>query len=208
MTSTWIVISSFTFIFTKLFPIGSDIPLNDAGLAGARIASRALLDVPFDLALSSPLARAYKTAEIIAEPHGLTPHRVDLLKEMSFGTFEGTELETENPDPSLEEKRQALRHWFEHPSGTVRLPEGENVRDVKDRVRSFLRQDLIPREKQYACVLVVAHGGIIRALDSVLNDTPDEEFWSGGVLPNCGALVLNLEKGVFTEEARLDLING
>ena len=111
----------------------SDIPLNDAGLAGARIASRALLDVPFDLALSSPLARAYKTAEIIAEPHGLTPHRVDLLKEMSFGTFEGTELETENPDPSLEEKRQALRHWFEHPSGTVRLPEGENVRDVKDR---------------------------------------------------------------------------
>ena len=168
----------------------SDIPLNDAGLAGARIASRALLDVPFDLALSSPLARAYKTAEIIAEPHGLTPHRVDLLKEMSFGTFEGTELETENPDPSLEEKRQALRHWFEHPSGTVRLPEGENVRDVKDRVRSFLRQDLI------------------RALDSVLNDTPDEEFWSGGVLPNCGALVLNLEKGVFTEEARLDLING
>lgn len=101
----------------------SDIPLNDAGLAGARIASRALLDVPFDLALSSPLARAYKTAEIIAEPHGLTPHRVDLLKEMSFGTFEGTELETENPDPSLEEKRQALRHWFEHPSGTVRLPE-------------------------------------------------------------------------------------
>ena len=51
-------------------------------------------------------------------------------------------------------------------------------------------------------------GGIIRALDSILQNTPDEAFWSGGVLPNCGALVLNLEKGVFTEEARLDLING
>ena len=42
-----------------------DIPLNEKGIRLAKITGERLKDVPFDRAISSPLQRAYKTAELV-----------------------------------------------------------------------------------------------------------------------------------------------
>jgi broad specificity phosphatase PhoE len=44
----------------------TDVPLNDEGISQAQAAARLLQAVPFDFIVSSPLARAAKTAKIIA----------------------------------------------------------------------------------------------------------------------------------------------
>lgn len=66
-----------------------DIPLNEKGVAQAKNAAQLLKRVNFTLILSSPLLRAYNTAEIIA---GLT-HKpiviIEELKECSLGSREG-----------------------------------------------------------------------------------------------------------------------
>ena len=58
----------------------SDIPLNAEGESQAESASEKLKDYDFDAIVSSPLIRAYRTAEIINEYHGLEIETMDDLK--------------------------------------------------------------------------------------------------------------------------------
>lgn len=53
---------------------------------------------------------------------------------------------------------------------------------------------------------MTAHGGIIRAILDVIEGLPDAEFWSGQLLPNCGAAVAVLSDGKFTVRGVLDLM--
>ena len=76
----------------------TDIPLNENGRRLAGLTARALKDVPFDAAFSSPLARAYETAQIM-----LGDRQVEILKdprliELSFGEYEGITKEFEGYD--------------------------------------------------------------------------------------------------------------
>ncbi len=62
--------------------------LNEKGRELAIITARALSDIKFDVAISSPLSRAYETAEIILRKNkkDIPPIQTDdRLKEMFFG---------------------------------------------------------------------------------------------------------------------------
>ena len=62
--------------------------LNEKGRELALITARALSDIKFDVAISSPLSRAYETAEIILRKNkkDIPPIQTDdRLKEMFFG---------------------------------------------------------------------------------------------------------------------------
>src|SRR5215210_5471838 len=48
---------------------------------------------PIDFVYSSPLRRSLRTAEIIAEPHGLNPVAVEALTECDVGAWEGRSWE-------------------------------------------------------------------------------------------------------------------
>ena len=66
----------------------TDEPLNEKGRELAIITARALSDIKFDVVISSPLSRAYETAEIILRENrkDTPPIQVDdRLKEMFFG---------------------------------------------------------------------------------------------------------------------------
>jgi broad specificity phosphatase PhoE len=67
----------------------TDIALNDLGLAQAHDAAERLASCPIDLIAASPLLRARKTAEIVAERLGKPLLFDDELKERPFGAFEG-----------------------------------------------------------------------------------------------------------------------
>lgn len=67
----------------------TDIPLNQAGFEQAARAAALFDKIHIDVIVSSPLSRAYKTAEVIAERKGLPIVSEPLLKERHFGKFEG-----------------------------------------------------------------------------------------------------------------------
>lgn len=59
-----------------------DTPLNKNGKELARITARALEDVPFDLAISSPLSRALETARILIGDRKIPVLRDSRIREL------------------------------------------------------------------------------------------------------------------------------
>lgn len=72
-----------------------DAPLSETGVEQARDLARSLqeLKLPIKKIYSSPLQRAYRTAEIVADAlHLPKPERIDLLIEREFGIMTGLSI--------------------------------------------------------------------------------------------------------------------
>ena len=63
--------------------------LNEQGREQARQVACRMAGEPIDVVVSSDLRRAVQTAEIIAEPHGLSVVTTPLLRERDWGSFTG-----------------------------------------------------------------------------------------------------------------------
>jgi len=187
----------------------TDIPLNDAGLAGARIAAEALHHIHFDHVYSSPLARAYKTAEIICQGRkDLTIESCEDIKEISFGVGEGLNLSADpEADKDTQKKLQKIRDWFQNPDTSKPLPGGESVSQIKARLQHFIDTEIYTNEDKYRKILITSHGGIVRGFEAIVKGLDDADFWKGPIVPNCGALVLSLKDGKLEIKRTLDLIN-
>lgn len=138
----------------------SDVELTELGRKQALEANLLLKDIPFDKVYVSPLKRAVDTARI------LTDNQYDLvldsrIQEINFGMFEGMHRDTK-------EFQETKYHLGVH------YKNGESFLEVVHRVYSFL-DDL--KNKSYDNVLVVCHGGIIRAIHSYFNDVTNDEFY-------------------------------
>lgn len=122
----------------------TDIPLNDTGREQARVAAAGLAAASWDVVVSSPLARARETAEIIGSAIGVRlGGTYDELIEQDFGEAEGTlvsELDTRWPLRDFAGKEP------DHEVG----PRG---------IRAL---DRIARDHTGGRVLAVAHGTLIR----------------------------------------------
>jgi broad specificity phosphatase PhoE len=131
----------------------ADPPLNETGRAQARELAEQLRRLPFDAVYSSDLARAHETAEIVAEPHGM-PVVVDPeLREIDIGSWSGL-------------THEEIRARF--PDGT--RPDGETREQHSARVRVAIER--IARANLDRRVLVVTHGGTVRAVHDVISEEP------------------------------------
>ena len=63
--------------------------LSTKGIEQAHALSAQLADIHFDAIISSPLQRAFDTARILNEPHGLNIITTPLLSERDWGSFTG-----------------------------------------------------------------------------------------------------------------------
>src|ERR1019366_1741101 len=99
----------------------TDTPLNENGRAQARAVAEALRSEGVPAIVSSDLARAHETAQIIGASLGIAVAYVDAdLRERMFGVFEGlTRAECERLHP------EAWRAWIEEqrPASGVESPE-------------------------------------------------------------------------------------
>lgn len=134
----------------------ADAPLNDVGRAQARDQGRALRGRGLGLIVTSHLARARETAEIVrAELSGaaVVPVIVDpRLAETHRGDWETrlfSEIMAGEPD--------AWRHYRERPD-TFRFPGGESLAEQQRRVLACLRDAALDGRP----TLLVTHGGSIR----------------------------------------------
>lgn len=134
-----------------------DPPLSDLGLSQAAEAASSVGSV--DAVFASPLHRASKTAEIIAEHLGVGPVLgVPGLQERHAGEWQGcTRAEIE-------------RDWPGYLASGRRPPSWEDDRLVEQRAMESL--DVIASRCPGGSVLAVAHAGIIYAIERTL----DAEF--------------------------------
>ena len=147
----------------------SDIPLNEEGRRQAeRLALRLRGGADFRI-FSSPLARAAETARIIAAPRLKCDIQLrEGLSEMCFGSWESRtlhEIEAHSPEE--------FRRWRDDPFTSVPAG-GELFSDVLPRVTAVLDEI---RSLEESRVVVVSHGGIIRAALVALLGLPPSAAW-------------------------------
>lgn len=121
----------------------TDIPLTDTGREQARQAGKQIKQFGITRIVSSPLVRAYETAQIIAEQIGFHPESIlvdERLHERDFGVLEGTV-------------------WSER--SLVGVEGLESAESVLGRAQAMLAYDTsLPSSER---VLFVAHASLIRA---------------------------------------------
>jgi 2,3-bisphosphoglycerate-dependent phosphoglycerate mutase len=139
--------------------------LNEVGREQARAVAQTLKSLGFDRLVASDLARARQTAEIIGSELSLALTTDSLLRERCFGVLEG------QPQEMLDSRSSGIV------DGVIVDPDarpegGESFRDVVTRVGVFVEatRDAMDDEP----LLVVTHGGTIRALRAYVEARPLE----------------------------------
>lgn len=135
----------------------TDVPLNETGLEQSRRIAQRLKDQKIDAVWSSDLTRARVTAEILAEPHGLTVNTTPLLRERRFGDWEGLtqeEIVARGDRQLLDAYRAAVVADLP--------PNAESMQSVWNRLSQALKEIIhLHAEGQVA---VVGHGGSLRVI--------------------------------------------
>jgi glucosyl-3-phosphoglycerate phosphatase len=160
----------------------SDIPLDEVGLLQASESAKVLSGLDPDLIVASDLMRARDTAQALADVVGLDVVIDPDLRETNGGAWEGRiagELRGEYPTFIRWSADEDVR-----PDGG-----GETRGEVADRVVRAIERamDLLP---QGSTLVVVAHGGALRAGMGRILGLPQQHWGALGGLNNCAWSVL------------------
>lgn len=170
----------------------SDIPLNEKGVALARVTGEALADVPFAAIYSSPLKRALQTAQLVAGDRDIPIVTDRRLEEIGFGIWEGLSCHKDH----YEIPSDSFQDFFLDPFGYQPPAQGETVRHVCGRTADFLEELIRKMGKEESNVLISCHGCTLRALMNYFYQDYTAGFWRGHVPPNCSVSIVEVkEKG-------------
>jgi len=169
--------------------------LTDLGRQQVQITAEKLKKTAkIDVILSSDVARARETAEIVGQVLGVEPQYYPELGEHQFGVF--------NEKPSAE-----YRQFFKSPEEFLtRAPEGgETGLEVRQRVYRFIEEQ--DAKYQGMNILVVGHRGPLRHLESACLGLTEEEQTARRSelgLDLAEFREMKFAKMPFNEEGRLD----
>lgn len=105
----------------------TDIPLSEHGHLQVQMLAESLKGEKINALYSSPLKRAYQTAEAIARYHNVTIEMDRNLQEMNHGDFENVTVQ------ELREKHLPfLTQWMNNPASVV-MPNGESLVSLQNR---------------------------------------------------------------------------
>ncbi|MCK1997270.1 histidine phosphatase family protein [Psychrobacillus psychrodurans] len=137
----------------------TDVPLDEEGIQMAKRAAQRMQFEEWDVIYTSPLIRAKKTAEIIAENHS----GVDFIQDKRLGEIGGGLIEGTTEDERI--AKWGL-DWRNQDIGF------ESEVDILSRGMSFIEE--VKQKHLGKRVLVVSHGGFISRLLYAL--VPNGEF--------------------------------
>lgn len=144
----------------------TDMSLLPAEMERLKTAQR-FWEKQFDLCVTSDLLRARQTVELLCPK--LEPIETKAFREMNFGAWEmKTYADLKND--------AAYRAWIEAPE-TITPPGGEHFQEMKQRIEGGLRQlrqETAARGSRN--ILLVAHGGVIRYLLTLLTGDKKQFF--------------------------------
>ena len=172
----------------------TDIGLSEKGAQQSQLVAGRLADFSIDAAYSSDLRRSADTALAILDQHTVPLQTTRQLREYHKGVFEGlTAEETKHRYPELYASSLVKDLDFA-PLG------GESTRQISARIATFVAD--VRQRHADDNVLIVGHGGALRAVFVALMELPIEANWRF-MLANCGLSVVD----IYPDNAVLRLCN-
>ena len=135
-----------------------DEDINETGIKQAEDLREKIKDINYDIVISSPLTRAFHTADIINAKNKdiITDER---LAERNPGSLEGKSI-------NITDREEFWNYYTKVKYGTE-----ERIPDLCNRVKEFLDE---LKTKNYKSVLVVAHSGVSKAFYVYFNGIPED----------------------------------
>ena len=153
----------------EIFRGRTDIPLDETGLKQGELVGEYFKDLEIHGIYSSPLARAWQTAQKIAQFHNLEIQPLDGIIDMSFGNWEGhAHQEIKEIDS------ETYRQWREEPH-LARLPGGETLDEV--RIRAMAAMEEVIRFNSEKTLVLVSHRVINKVLICGILRIDNSHFW-------------------------------
>jgi broad specificity phosphatase PhoE len=152
----------------EIFRGRTDVPLDETGLKQAELVAGYFKGIEIHAVCSSPLARAWQTAQ----SHSLKVQPLQGIMDLSFGNWEG--------HPHQEIKKidsERYRQWVEEPH-RVRLPGGESLDEV--RVRSMAALEEVIQKHPGKTLVLVSHRVINKVLICGILGIDNSHFWQIG----------------------------
>ena len=171
----------------------TDIPLNENGEKLAMETSVGMKDIPLDLIITSPLKRAYRTAELVRGNRRIPIVTDERIREICFGDYEGLVSKSEGysiPDPDF-------KFFFTKTDCYKTPPNGEPITALLERTKAFLEELKAKEELQDQTILISSHGAAVRALLSNIEGCELSKFWGAGVHKNCGVSCVECVDGAY-----------
>jgi broad specificity phosphatase PhoE len=168
----------------------ADRPLTELGRRQAAELAARLEETELDTIYSSDLQRARETAEVVARSKGLEVHATPDLREVDVGSWSGlTRAEAEAQFP------EGYIRWLRGGEG---WEDGETYEQMSERVVAAVQR--IAALHDDGRVLVVAHGGSIRAVHAAALGLDVHSYRRiQRVEPNATLSAVCVEHGRFSE---------
>ena len=168
---------------TRCFASSPDAVLTERGRVQALDAAvRIGAEFRPSLVVASPYRRAHETARIIAELLSLSVEVESEIREQQLGLLVGKPYESVRQFPDFD----PLRSWLFRP------PDGESQDDVRRRSGPAL--DRLMLRFSDSDVVVVSHGGVMRALWAHVTGR-----WDDAQIPaNCGIVTIEHQNRRYT----------
>ncbi|HEY4148687.1 MAG TPA: histidine phosphatase family protein [Chitinophagaceae bacterium] len=131
----------------------TDIPLTPKGISQAQDVAQQLAGISFEAIYSSPLERAFHTAQIAGG--GKPVIKDERLLETDFGAWEG-----KTKKESIEQFPELAAKWERDPANNRAGGTGETAQMIVNRADDFF--DSLQKKYAEGNVLVVAHNGLNR----------------------------------------------
>ncbi len=133
----------------------TDIDLSTTGISQAKLLSNRLKG-NFNAIYSSPLSRAYDTASILCENTTLNPIKIDDLREVNFGSWEGLTFKEISAKYPVE-----FSNWkTDDVDGKLYDGDG-SIKDVSTRAINCIYPLL--KQHKNETIVIVSHGAFIKS---------------------------------------------
>ena len=171
----------------EVFRGRNDVELNETGLKQAELLAGYLGSVEIDTVYSSPLKRALKTAEVIADRKKLEVSVIPGLVDFDFGNWQGL-----SHQEVRDKYKELYAEWIDYPE-RVRMPAGESLDDVRRRAMAVV-DDVI--SQQNGSAVLVSHRVVNKVLICALLGLDNSHFWNIRQ-DTCGLTSFTYEGGRF-----------
>ncbi|MCU9614678.1 histidine phosphatase family protein [Caldibacillus lycopersici] len=169
-----------------------DTSLVEEGIHLAQLLGRRLATIDFTAVYTSPSGRTLQTTELLLNGRNIPVNKEPLLREMSFGMWEGKKKETIRKQFSDEYE------MFWNKPHLYKAKTGENYLDVQKRGLLGLKS-IVMKHSDGDNVLIVSHCIMIKSLIySMKKEAIDEFFWGKYSVPNGSLTVAEFHEGEFS----------
>ncbi len=159
--------------------------LTALGIKQAECTAEFLKDVHIDTAFSSDIPRAFSTARIIAEKHGIEVTKYVCLREICGGVWE------QMPFDDIVVKYPEEYEVWKHDLGNCTCPGGESVRHLQQRVNGAFER--IVGENAGKTILIGTHATPIRVMACIWKGLDITEVTNLPWVPNAAFCIINYD---------------